>query len=177
MDNAPYHSRRKEEYPVQCWSNKKMVKLLDAKAILYPDNCLKTDITPLVYASRGLVWVDTCLILPILLFSFIKNCKFLSWSSWACDVINSAGPPGAIITQFYAILSRATRVILEKRLHRLCMEFRVHYYPAVFCVQSKKVLPASTSVAEWYKSHAYIPFLSKVIQVFWAANSAWTRYR
>ena len=55
MDNAPYHSRRKEEYPVQCWSNKKMVKLLDAKAILYPDNCLKTDITPLVYASRGLV--------------------------------------------------------------------------------------------------------------------------
>ena len=44
MDNAPYHSRRKEEYPVQSWSKKKMMEWLDAKAIPYPEKCLKTEI-------------------------------------------------------------------------------------------------------------------------------------
>lgn len=52
MDNAPYHSRRREEYPVQSWTKKKMVEWLDKKAIPYPDKCLKTDIWSIVKRHR-----------------------------------------------------------------------------------------------------------------------------
>ena len=52
MDNAPYHSWRKEEYPVQSWTKKKMAEWLDAKAIPYPDKCLKTDLWNIVRHHR-----------------------------------------------------------------------------------------------------------------------------
>ena len=52
MDNAPYHSRRKEEYPVQSWTKKKMVEWLDTKAIPYPEKCLKSDIWSIVKRHR-----------------------------------------------------------------------------------------------------------------------------
>ena len=41
MDNAPYHSRRKEEYSVQSWG-------LDAKTVPYHEKCLKTEVWSIV---------------------------------------------------------------------------------------------------------------------------------
>ena len=52
MDNAPYHSRRREAYPVQSWTKKKMVEWLIHKGIPYPDKCLKTEIWSIVKTHR-----------------------------------------------------------------------------------------------------------------------------
>ena len=42
--------------------------------------------------------------------------------------------------------------------------------------ESAKLLAASTSTVEWYKSRAHISFLSEVIQILMWANSTLTRY-
>lgn len=41
MDIAPYHSHRKEEYPIQSWTKKKIVEWFDTKGIPHPDKCLR----------------------------------------------------------------------------------------------------------------------------------------
>ena len=52
MDNAPYHSRRREAYLVKSWTKKKMVEWLTLKGIPYPDKCLKTEIWSIVKTHR-----------------------------------------------------------------------------------------------------------------------------
>ena len=51
MDNAPYHSRRKKECPVQSWTKKKMAEWLNAK-YSHPEKCLKTDLWSIVITSQ-----------------------------------------------------------------------------------------------------------------------------
>ena len=52
MDNAPYHSRRKEEYPVKSWTKKKLIEWLNQKSITYPEKALKSEIWAIVEVNR-----------------------------------------------------------------------------------------------------------------------------
>ena len=52
MDNASYHSRRKEEYPVKSWRKKKLAEWLEQKSIPYPEKALKSEIWAIVEHNR-----------------------------------------------------------------------------------------------------------------------------
>ncbi len=52
MDNASYHSRRSEPYPVKSWTKKNMVAWLKQKEIVYPQKCLKKKIWEIVKSHR-----------------------------------------------------------------------------------------------------------------------------
>ena len=49
--------------------------------------------------------------------------------------------------------------------------------PCPITFEDAKLLTASTSAIEWYKSRAHTSFLSEVIQILICTNSTWTRYR
>lgn len=52
MDNAPYHSRRKEPIPTKSWTKGKMMDWLSSKGIAYPKKCKKCDIWEIVRKHR-----------------------------------------------------------------------------------------------------------------------------
>ena len=52
MDNAPYHTRCKEEYPVKSWTKTRLVGWLDQRSIAYPEKALKIEIWAIAEANR-----------------------------------------------------------------------------------------------------------------------------
>ena len=56
------------------------------------------------------------------------------------------------------------------------MAFTVRSFRAFLEIDGLKYETASASAAKWSKSHGNMSFLSEVIQGFYHANSAWTKY-
>ena len=52
MDNAPYHSRRKEPIPVKSWTKSKMIEWLSSKGLTYPVGAVKNDVWEIVDKNR-----------------------------------------------------------------------------------------------------------------------------
>ena len=52
MDNAPYHSRRKEQLPNKSWTLGKMMEWLSARGITYPVWPLKSEVWKIVECNR-----------------------------------------------------------------------------------------------------------------------------
>ena len=44
MDNASYHSRKKELTPTKSWTKGKLMEWLSSKGVTYPDKCLKREL-------------------------------------------------------------------------------------------------------------------------------------
>ena len=44
MDNASYHSRRKEPKPTKSWTKAMLKEWLSSKGIAYPEQCLKSEL-------------------------------------------------------------------------------------------------------------------------------------
>ena len=65
--------------------------------------------------------------------------------------------------------------VVIKVCHTLYSEFVELYFADVLAHFDAIFLAASTSAVDWYKSRPHISFLSKVISVFVAANSMWTK--
>ena len=73
--------------------------------------------------------------------------------------------------------TRALAAVVMKVCHTLYSEV-VNYTLQTFLAHFDAIfLAASTSAVDWYKSRPHISLLSKVINVFVAANSTWTKYR
>ena len=52
MDNASYHSRRKEPLPTKSWTKTKMMEWLSSKGIFYSEKYLKCQIWEIVQSNR-----------------------------------------------------------------------------------------------------------------------------
>ena len=52
VDNAPYHSHRKEPIPVTNWTKGKLVEWLSSKGLTYPVGAVKNDIWEIVNKNR-----------------------------------------------------------------------------------------------------------------------------
>ena len=52
MDNAPYHSRRKEQLPTKSWTKGKLMEWLSARGIAYPVRCFKSELWQIVEHNR-----------------------------------------------------------------------------------------------------------------------------
>lgn len=48
MDNAPYHSRRKEPTPIKSWTKGQLMEWLSSKGFTYPEKCLKSELWQIV---------------------------------------------------------------------------------------------------------------------------------
>ena len=52
MDNASYHSRRKEPIPTKTWTKAKLMEWLSSKGVLYPEKCLKSVLWQIVERNK-----------------------------------------------------------------------------------------------------------------------------
>ena len=52
MDNASYHSRRKEPTPTKTWTKAKLMEWLSSKGVLYPEKCLKSVLWQIVERNK-----------------------------------------------------------------------------------------------------------------------------
>ena len=53
MDNASYHSRRKEPTPTKTWMKAKLMEWLSSKGVLYPEKCLKSVLWQIVERNKS----------------------------------------------------------------------------------------------------------------------------
>lgn len=52
MDNAPYHSRRKEPLPTKNWTKAMLIEWLSSKGISFPESCLKAALWKIAEENR-----------------------------------------------------------------------------------------------------------------------------